>query len=865
MQDQIPKWAMRFIEKTCSSQFLDELQGDLLELFYRDIDEIGIRAAKRRFIWKALLSPRWYRLPQLGQFQSHVMYKSHFKVAFRHALKHRSATTVQALGLILGLAAVFFIGLFIKNELTFDQMHENRDSLYRVLRFDPTTGERSQGTSSLHGAKLVETYPFLSMARFGNDPVKMGEVKPRLVEDFFWADSTFFDLFTFQFIHGNPATCLREVNSLVITAQLSRQLFGTEDALGRMMPIKVYDGDQEFLMKITGIVEDPPKHSHIQFEALGAMANAEILYKSLVKQWGFSWVRTYIQVPDDRIGEVEAGIPNLIRKYHGESPSPRFGMTFQPFSDVYLHSQDIPRNTFRGSIRNIRIFGTIGLLILIISLMNYVNLATARAITRVKEIGIRKTLGSRKAGIVGQFIIESILFSIVSGLVALLLVFMGIPRLNALFDLDLSFSVIPWTDWVILSLLLVFLGVVAGLLPSLVMARIPVLGDAKSPIQFKISEWSLTRKFFVGVQYVVTMVLLVSTFAIYKQYIYLKHFDLGFDSTQLLHVAVDDRVLQEKLTVLKERMIQLSGVVGVTATGEDLPSKLNNSWDLEWNGSDVREPKVIDIIGVDQEYFDVLGIGFKAGRNFNQGFEVDSARSVILNSQAQSLIGQENLVGQQITIGGTDRKVIGVVENHHNTTLHSQISPLAYFIFPPGHRVSPDNLLIKIETGKLTSLLHQMEAVWGEFSSDPFRYNFVDEAFATAYSVEQRFSALIGFFTIIAIAISMVGLFGLVSFIVQLKLKEISIRRILGATQLNLIRLLGHDFFVVFLIALVFAIPIALHFINSWLTSYAYHIQVTGFIIIPAVLLSLSISVLVILYHLQRTSRMNPSDVLSSE
>ena len=865
MNEQPPKWTLWFLEKTCAAPFLEELEGDLLELFDREVAEFGVRKARKKFIWKVLLSLRWYRLPGLSNFQTTTMYKNHLKVAIRHAFKHKSATAIQFSGLLLGLAAAFYIGLFLKNELAFDQMHEHSESLYRVLRYDPTSGTRGHSTASLHGETLAAEFPFIKVARFGEDPVKIGDVKPILVEDFYWADSTFFELFSFKFIHGDPATCLDKVNSLVITKSRSLQLFNTENSLGKTIKVKVYDGNQEYLMVVNGIVEDPSKQSHIQFSALGSMANAENLYRSLVNQWGFSWLRTYIQVPDNRIAEVEAGIPNLIKKHLGEKVSTQFGMAFQPFNKVYLHSQDIAKSTFAGSIKNLRIFAAIGGLILLISLMNYVNLATARAVTRTKEIGVRKVLGSKKSSIISQFIAESVLFTVTSGLFAIGLVHFFLPQLNQLLSLDLSLTVLSWIDWISILMTLISLGIIVGLLPSLAMSNLPSLSETKSTIQFNQSQWSWTRKLFVGVQYVVTLVLLVSTLVIYNQYNYLKNFDKGFDATQLLHIAVDDRDVQQQLNLLKDKMGQIPNIVGITATGEDLPSALNNTWDLNWNGSNLDRPLPIDIVGVDQGYFDLLAIDLKAGRNFTHDFSVDSARSVVLNEKAFSLMNKPDIIGQQVTIGGRLRTVIGVVGDYHHTTLHTQVAPTAYLIFPSGLRVSPDNLLVKLETNNLPNLLNEIEKVWQGFSPDPIQYNFVDEAFAKAYSTERKFSILIGAFTFLAILISIIGLFGLINFVAQLKLKEISIRRILGANQFSLLHLLGRDFLNVFLFALIIALPLAYYFANDWLANYAYHIQLNGMTLLVATLVCIGISLLVIFYHLQRATRMNPADVLAAE
>lgn len=865
MNKQPPKWALWFLAKTCADPFLDELEGDLLELFDREVEEHGSAKARRNFAWNALFSLRWYRLPGLNNFQNITMYTHHFKVAIRHAVKYKLATSVQFLGLLLGIATAFYIGLYLKNELAFDQMHEHRAELYRVLRYDPTSGQRGHATSSLHGETLQQAFPFISVARFGNDPVKIGDVKPILVEDFYWADSTFFELFSFNFLQGDPKTCLDKVNSLVITKSKSLQLFNTENALGKTIKVKVYDGNQEFLMEVTGIVEDLPINSHIQFEALGPMVNAEQLYGRLLQQWGFSWLRTYIQVPDNRIAEIEAGVPAMIQRNLGDQVPPQFGMAFQPFTKVYLHSQDIVKNSFAGNIKNLQIFAAIGGLILLISLMNYVNLATARAVTRTKEIGVRKVLGSKKGSIISQFMTESILFTLGSGLAAMGLVSFCLPQLNKLLELDLSLELLSWSDWGICLLVLMSLGILVGILPALAMVKLPSLSTAKTAIQFKAASWSITRKLFVGVQYTVTIVLLVATLVIYNQYHYLKNYDKGFDTEQLLHIAVDDRDVQEKLNLLKERISQIPNVLAITATGENLPSELNNTWDLNWNGSNLERPLPIDIVGVDRHYFDLLSIDLKAGRNFTHDFSVDSAKSVILNEKAFSLINQPDMIGQQIIIGGRARTIIGVAEDHHATTLHSQVAPTAYFIFPSGRRVSPDNLLVKLKTANASTLISDLEKVWQTVSPDPLAYNFVDEAFAKAYSTERKFSILIGGFTFLAIVVSIIGLFGLINFVAQLKLKEISIRRILGATQFSLLHLLGKDFLNVFLAALLIALPLAYYFANDWLTNYAYRIELNGATLLFATIACISISLLVIGYHLLKTTSSNPAEVLASE
>ncbi|MEO0875734.1 MAG: FtsX-like permease family protein, partial [Bacteroidota bacterium] len=582
-------------------------------------------------------------------------------------------------------------------------------------------------------------------------------------------------------------------------------------------------------------------------------------------QWGFSWLRTYIKVPDGRLAEIEANIPQFIRKHVSKDPPPSFGIGFQRFNDVYLHSQDINRNPYRGNIRYLQIFGAVGILILLISLMNYVNLSTARVVTRAKEVGIRKTLGSPQGSIIAQFIAESILFIFVSGLLALAVVSIALPSINRLLDLELTLRILQWGDALLFLLTLLLIGLLTGIIPALALARLPLFSEQQIATTLRPGQWSWTRKLFVGAQYLISMSLLAGTIVIYKQYLHLKNSDLGFNSEQLLHIAVDDRQLQGRLTVLKERIAQLPGVAQVAATGEDLPSALNNTWSFDWNGAPEDQSEAVAVVGVDQDYFAVMDLPFLSGRNFSQGFDVDSARTVILNEEAARLMGRADVVGETVTIGMRERKVQGVIKNHHFTSLHANISPMAYFIFPPGHRVSPDNLLIRLQTNKLSPLLIQLEGIWHEFSTDPFEHNFVDEAFAAAYKAEQRFSSLISGFTLVAVIISIVGLFGLINFVVELKLKEISIRRVLGANQLHLIHLLGRDFLLVFTGALALALPLSYYLIQLWLDNYSYQIDLNLLTLVPAVLACLIISLLIIYYHVQRSTKIDPSLVLAGE
>lgn len=850
MNNRSLRWALWWIRRTCADPFLDELEGDLLELYAHESELLGQKRASRRFYWRSLTSLRWYRLRQLSTPQSTYMLQNHFKMAYRHALRHRSNTTIHLLGLVFGIAAALFIGLYIKNEFSHDRFHANGDDIYRVLQSDPATGERFRPTSSQHGQALKDAYPAIQLCRFGQDPVRIGEEQPLLIDDFYWTDSTFFDLFSFPLLRGNPQHCLSDVNSLVLTRSLSERLFGTTDVVGRIVRVKIYDGDQELRMKITGVAEDPPGHSHIQFAALGSMRNAEQLYGHLLEMWGFSWLHTYVRASGGQIDRLRSESTTLPDRYTDSENAyfPAYG--FQPLHKVHLHSRDILRDTPKGNIRNVYIFGAIGLLILLIAQLNYVNLATARATTRSQEISVRKILGSQKQTIFAQFLAETLLFIFGAGAVALTLVVALLPRLNQLFKLDLSLSALSWLDGLYLFAGIGLLGVLTGLLPAFVMSRLNIHSS-----DVPHARAAVGRKAFIGVQFTITVVLLVGTLVVYQQYRHLQNYDLGFTADQLIHIPVNDRAVQANFGALKQEIARIPGVVGVSMTSEALPSTFNSMMPMDWSGSGWAAPKSVNAVGVDTNYFEIIGAPFMEGKGFSYGFDVDSAYSVVLNEAARNLISRKNLIGSEIEIEGRNRKVVGVVQNYHSTSLHSRPGPNAYFIFGPGRRASPDNLLVKIQSKELTQLLPNLEQTWANFSADPLAYAFVDESFAAAYEEEEQFSRLVSSFTLIAIVISLVGLFGLISFIAQLKLKEISIRRILGANQWSLLEVLGRDFLRVYLVTLFIALPAAYYLVSSWLQRYPYRIELDIWLFAAATLISLGISVGIIYFHLRRTLR----------
>lgn len=851
-----PKWIVKLLRFFCSDRFIDELEGDLHEFYERNFESYGKEIANRKYLWDVLFSFRLYRVKIPSKLGIQPMIKFNLLITFRHGIKNLSFSLINILGLSLGIASAFYISLYILKEQRIDKFHEHKSDLYRVLIGD----KKSSTTPSLLGEMINHNFPEVKICRLGKDPIKIGEKHPLFIEDFFWTDSTFFSMFSFPLLKGNARTCLKEPNSLVLTNSLAQQLFLDEEVLGSIIDIKIYDSDEIITMKITGIVEDPGANSSIQFKALGAMHNAENMYADLVKTWGFNWLTTYVYAPNSNSNFAKVDFPTIITKHLKEN-NQDISADLQPFENMYLRSQDISKNKLEGNIEVLYIMGSIGILILLISLINFINLNTAMVSTRLGEFKIKQILGSSSINIVWQYLIEALFYVCVSAMIGLVSIMIFEAYLNQIFKIKLSLSLLSIAEWGYLLIVLIGIGFCAGLVSGLKLIKVIIGQKERSLTKYKETKTG-GRKVLMGIQYIITLFLTTTSILVYMQFKFMSNYDLGFDSEKLIYIAIDDRELQGKIGTIKTEMQKIVGVKGVAASGEKLPSAMNNTFDLSWPGLNNNEKHGIDVVCIDKDYFNVVGISFVEGEPFIHDYLEDSTRSVILNEQAKILIGDSAVLGKQIMIGGINCDVRAIVRNHHTTSLYSKITPIAYFVCPPGSRVSPDNLYIRVETQNLATLQERLADVWSDFSNDPINLNFVDQGFARSYQREERLMLLTSSLTIIAIIISFLGLFGLITFVVQQKLKELCIRKILGASILNLTTILSKDFLTIFAISITISSPMAFLFGQKWLANYPYNIGFKPIILLTAILTCLFVSAVVIGIKILKLFRVNPSNIL---
>ena len=504
------------------------------------------------------------------------MIGNYFLISWRHSKRHKIFSLVNLFSLILGFTTCFYIALFIKNESSYDRFHANRNDLYRVLKYNSSSDNTSAGLSSRYGEMLMDEFPDLKICSFGNDPVKLREKDPKLIDGFFWTDSTFFDLFSFKIIYGS-SNALNNKNSIVLTKSLSETIYGDTNPVGELLLTKIYDGDVEVLMTVTAVLEDVPEKSHIQFKALGSMANAKELYSDLVQYWGFSWLRTYALIQSEYLPGIQNSMKQVLVKNRGEEFADQ-DVLFQPLKDVYLKSQHIQKNPMNGDIRNVEIFLVIGAMVLIIAVFNYINLGTARTITRTREVGLRKSIGANQSHVVSQFLTESILYCVVAAIISAGMVFASMDVVKNSLNLNLSMDVLQPYELGILFIGILLIALVAGIYPAILMSRLHL---TKIRPGYTGNNSSITRKLLVIAQYSITIMLITVSLLIVRQYLFMKNYALGFEKENLINIPVNDRKVQGTISALKNDMLGLSGVISAATTGETIPGAMQNTWEIK--------------------------------------------------------------------------------------------------------------------------------------------------------------------------------------------------------------------------------------------------------------------------------------------
>ena len=868
-----PAWVDRLLDALLKERFADETIGDLHE-WYALKQETQSKLQLTYFYFLSVLKAlRIYKLKKIRELLILVteimMVNNNIKLSIRSLINNRFFTVINLIGLSVSLAAFLFIYAYLRYELSYDDFHAKKDKIYRVLNADEQSAGRGRPTPTPLASAFNTYFPDeVTFARFGQDPVFLEVEESKFYEEnFYWGDPAIFSVFDLPFLYGNSESALTNPNTIVLTQEKSEAYFGKGvNPVGKMLPVKIYDGNERLLMRVDGVMKKLPTNTELPFELIGSIANAFELYKQFNNHWGFNWLHTYAYIPNDNdLKRIVNHIPVIRKEMMPSQVSDQHTFEFQPLDKVHLYSADVSGSLTSGNINYIITFTIIGIFIILIATINYLNLMGARINKRRSEVGVRKVLGANRGQLFSQFLTESNLTISISLLMALCIVGFLFGQFTAFIGkpipLDVFFN---WETAVLLLLLVLVCGAVSGVYPALILTTLKLEVNVNN--HKRIKRRSNFQKALVTFQFAISVFLIISTFIIFQQVHFMTRTNLGFNKEQLVSIKVEDRLLQDKIKLIRDEMANVAGVEAITISGESLPSSMNNTWDIRWEGLPKGESKPVHIVSVDPEFFDALEIPIVKGTGFGNQHANDSANFIVLNQTAADLLQSDDPVLQKVEIGGMKRTIIGVAGDYFYKSLQSEISPVAFLITPAGDRISPDNIIVRLKTDQIIESISGLESIWKKFSTtEYFSFHFVDETFQNIYDSENQFLNLFVVFAIISIVISCMGLYGVVLFTTEEKSKEISIRKVLGSSTSQIIMLISRKFIVLIFIGFAAGAPLAVYFSNDWLVQFPYRVDIGFLIILAGAGLIFLISVLTIGLNTFKAAVSNPVDYLKNE
>jgi putative ABC transport system permease protein len=764
------------------------------------------------------------------------------------------------------------------NELSYDKYNKNADNIYRVTRsFNNQDGVVSLNLSTIapaFGPYLLTDFPDIKkMTRVVGGGFTLVRYREKIFNepDIYFADENLFDVFTQKMIAGDPKKALAEPYSLVITEDIAKKYFGDEDPINKIVRI-----NNQFDSKVTGVFKKFPANSHMHPEVLVSFStlndNAVLGADQLRTSWSNNSFFTYLLMPENYpVKNMVAQFPAFVDRhmphsnYSGKNPSKFTKLDLQKLTDIHLRSHTDYEAEQNGDISRVYIFSSIALFILLIACINYMNLSTARSALRAREIGIRKVIGARKKELISQFLSESILICWFALIIALLFTWLALPWLNKIsgqhiyiFSLFKSQIIIPllFTPFIV--------GILAGIYPALFMSSFQPIKTLKG--LFKASGGISFRKVLVVVQFTISIVLIITTVIVFQQLNFMQKKSLGFDKERILIMPYNLDVSKQYETFRNE-LLRNSAFKNIACSSRIPSGRLLDNMGASTLSGDSMRPTSTDIkyVAVDFDFIPTYGITMASGRNFSRGYGTDTA-AFVLNESAAKALGwtNQNAIGKDFKYGVQKGHIIGVVNDFHFESLHQQIVPMVMEILPPSINQF-NNVSIKI-SGDISSALSHLETTWRRLlPEEPYEFNFLDEKFGKLYESEQKQGTIFIVFACIAIFIASLGLFGLSAFTITQRVKEIGVRKVLGANVGSIVALLSKDFLKLVMIAAIIAFPVAWIAMHSWLSDFAYRISIQWWVFVLAGILAALIAFITVSFQAIKAATANPVKSLRTE
>jgi putative ABC transport system permease protein len=806
---------------------------------------------------------------------------NNLKIAFRYLIKNRTFSFVNLFGLTVGFLCFMLIALFIQGELRYDLFHRDADRMYRVIQHETTDGNvrhvgpvaaRIAPESARQVPEVQDAVRFSGLGRLtmGNDPAN------RDYEQVNIADSNFFQFFDFKLIEGDPKTALSIPDGLVLSETAAKKYFGNQPAFGK----RIWTSVQEFT--VTGIMQDAPGDSHLQFDVVFADITWSRYYNwyndFVASDWKSNSFITYLKLREGAdpkaVGEK---ITKLVASNYPADQKFQSTYSLQALADIHLYSDDLQGvNMNSNGIKPfyLYMFGAVAILVLLIACLNYMNLSTAAAFKRTREIGTRKTLGARKSQVIAQFTGEAFLLAIVALTIAVALLQLSLPSVNTFLEKDLSLSNLTLPSIIALVVALLGAGVLSSVYPAFIVSRVVPTQAMKREVKFG-NKTLPVRKMLVVAQFTISIMMIASTLVIYRQLQYMKNKDLGFKLSDLLVIDINSPMLRQNFENVKERFRSVPGVQSIS-TSTRVPG--------EWKSFPItavkapEETRTSDMIfvGIDNDFLKTYDIKLLEGRNFTSG-KSDSTK-VILTQLAVKQLNLKEPIGQIIEIpkvrtGGNINsletpfrvEVIGICDNFYFESFRKEMMPLVFgYANTPIQRI--DYYTMRVSTNDIQTTLAELKAVNNAISpDDPLEYTFLNDRFEKFYEQDEKRGQTFIAFSVVIVLIACLGLFALVSYSIESRTKEIGIRKVLGASVQNIVNMISKEFLVLIVIAGFIAIPVTWYLMSNWLKDFAYHIPMGADIFITASVIALLIAFVTIGFKAINAAITNPVNSLRSE
>ncbi len=790
------------------------------------------------------------------------MIKNYFKTAWRNILKNKFYASINIIGLTVGLTVGLLILLWINNELSFDQFHTKADQLYQVEAQIGSGSSRQiwagvQGPIATYALKevpgvqnatrIVGSYDY-SVFRYKDKLLKPGE------NGSYFVDPSFFKVFDFKLLRGNSSAPFPDDKSVVISETTAKRFFGDADPIG-----KVLLADNKDNYTVAGIIADAPENSTIKFDMLFSINvkknqySGKDYWKSMDEDWGNYYTATFLQLQP---GVSPQSVADKLTKIHIQhQPGPeasRVKYQLQSLTQLHLYNPD----GSPSGLQTVNIFFIVAILILLIACINYVNLSTARAILRSKEVSIRKIIGAEKKQLFAQFVIETALFFSIALILAFAAITLLMPLYNNVSGKQMQFNLFDASVWKVVGFTIAATLVASSIYPALLLSSFKPINALKGSISLGVGNATF-RKILVVTQFVFSIGLIISTLIINSQLKYIREKELGYDKSYVFTFAM--RAMEKNYQAVRSELLNMPGVYGVASSGINIMNIDNTTSDTEWDGKVTGTSFLIHPIYIDKYYLSFFKIKFAAGTGFS-GFKSDSAH-YILNETAVHDAGITNPIGKRFKLHGQNGTIIGVVKDFHFASLKQKIEPAIFSYQQSNWRMS-----VRTTGRDAAKAIASANKMWKQYNpAFPFEYTFMDEDYNNMYKADQRSGTLFSAFAAIAILISCLGLFGLATYTAQVKVKEIGIRKVLGASVVNITSMLSKDFLLLVIMSLIIASPLAWFAMNKWLQDYAYRISINGWVFVLAGAAAVLIAFLTISFQAVKAALANPVKSLRSE